>query len=489
MYTRGVASIDLNSLYPNITIALNLSPETKFGKIIGKTEDNHCRIKLRNGDEKFLDQKQIQFLLEKKCTLASNNVMYLKPELKKGSVPTFLERIYEKRKTVRKEMNKLDKKISELKEEKEIATPEKIKTIKNQIYKLEHESQRLNIEQVSYKNVLNSIYGMIGSRYSAIFDVDNAEAITLTGQFIIKEASDFIDATFKKRYNIDVSDYRYDVYNDTDSAYFDCSLIVNSIIGNAEFNKTNIRKICVEVDRFVKEEVNKFCFDEIVKKKLYSTLDRIEFKREAFASSAVFLTKKRYVLHVKNNEGTDVDKFKYVGVEVKKKEIPPMVSGMLKVVIENLMDRKWTTEIAKKNICEMWEKFRLFTPEEVAYYKNLTKAKRDAGFLTAEHGSQVHARAAIYHNQLIDKLGLKGKYAEIMQGDRMRYVWLATNSFDIDCIAFKEEYPEEFRDLFVVDYETSFQKMFLKPISPFLELSHVGKFDPRNNDVQDIMSL
>ena len=47
-YNKGVFSIDFNSLYPNIMISLNISPETKLAKIKSQNEFSLNAAKLHH---------------------------------------------------------------------------------------------------------------------------------------------------------------------------------------------------------------------------------------------------------------------------------------------------------------------------------------------------------------------------------------------------------------------------------------------------------
>lgn len=107
-YKNGVVSLDFNSLYPNTIMTLNLSPDTKIGKIITDKpfESNEIIIRKPSGIKVTISKEKFLELLDKKCTLAPNNVLYMKPNLKFGIIPTFLDGLYKERVSVKKEMKK-----------------------------------------------------------------------------------------------------------------------------------------------------------------------------------------------------------------------------------------------------------------------------------------------------------------------------------------------------------------------------------------------
>jgi hypothetical protein len=80
-----------------------------------------------------------------------------------------------------------------------------------------------------------------------------------------------------------------------------------------------IQKWCKEVEDFLNN-------DKIVEmvKKHNTDMDfnRLQLKNELVISRGLFLAKKRYAIRVINNEGKDVDKINYMGVEIKRSDYP-----------------------------------------------------------------------------------------------------------------------------------------------------------------------
>jgi hypothetical protein len=196
----------------------------------------------------------------------------------------------------------------------------------------------------------------------------------------------------------------------------------------------------------------------------------IQFKRETFCASGCFVAKKRYVLHMIDAEGVAVDKFKYVGVDIKKNELPKDIKSMLKLIVEGAMKKHWNNATFQKIMVSIREKYLEFPPEKIAFLKNYGTEKKAESFLEAEKGTGMHAKAVIYHNQLIKSLNIQNKEEEIFVNDRFRYVQVKPiNGYNIDVIAFKENWPEEFSKYFMVDYDTMFQKTMCSPLKAFIK--------------------
>jgi hypothetical protein len=89
------------------------------------------------------------------------------------------------------------------------------------------------------------------------------------------------------------------------------------------------------------------------------------------------------------------------------------------------------------------------------------------GFSTAKHMPR-HVKAAYYYNLLLDELGLDKKYEKIISGDKIKYFDLEVpNMYSIDVIAYKNKYPNEFRELFEPDMNEMFEKDMYKCIERF----------------------
>ena len=79
-------------------------------------------------------------------------------------------------------------------------------------------------------------------------------------------------------------------------------------------------------------------------------------------------------------------------------------------------------------------------------------------------GCPINAKAAIYHNYLVDKLNLQKTYQKIKSGDKMKYAYLKENPMHWSVIGFIDDIPDEFSLKEYVDIQTHYEKIFYKPI-------------------------
>ena len=275
------------------------------------------------------------------------------------------------------------------------------------------------------------------------------------------------------------------------SNYYDISSLVRHYYPDGfDWDDDNlVKEVAVHVDSFV-GELNKFCYDVLVKRVCRSSVDTIEFKREVIASTGIFLKKKNYILKVRDDEGKILNKFKYTGVAMKKKELAPAVIDLLLHIVESGVDEGWTDDDIEFEMSKVWDDFKLLTPDEIGFYRNLRTPKASVGFLKAEAGAQTHARSVVCYNQMLEILNIKGGHMKIKPGDRFRYVHIKPNNeYRLNAIAYSVEsgWPKEFDAVFKLDYRLMFTKMVIAKTKDIMACS--GWHIPRPQEGRRIANI
>ena len=449
-FQKNIVSFDANSLYPNTMITLNLSPETKIGKIVSK-EDTHITIKDTNNQTfKLTKEKFAKLIKDQDLSISKAGVLF--SQKKKGVIPEVVDNYYKKRVEVKRELTRLKKKFENDKDNQG----------------LEFEINRLETKQLTIKIFINSVYGALGNKVFPLGDDDLAESITLTGQAVIKESAEIVKRYISNTTGTDPGEVNK--YTDTDSCYF----ALDDLVKYHKVEPVKDGKITKDFHNIV-GSVTDYLNSEIVKWGI-STLNskdcRFVFKREKICDVACFFKKKRYVLHVLDDEGTPSNDFKYVGVEVKRTTMPASIKPMVKNIIETMMlsqNQQKTNDIVSK----VYDKFVSLPVEDIASVSGIKGLEKYAslcdGFRTAK-GMPHHVKAAHHYNELITKLGLEKKYERIQTGDKIRYFSVKTpNRYGIKKLAFKYYYPDEFKDLFQLDHEEMFDNIVYSVIKRFYE--------------------
>lgn len=199
-----VYDLDLASLYPSIIMTLNISPETKVAKIDNWNAESFIRGEIDNftiNEETISKEVLRQFLDEYKYTVASNGVMYRTDTI--GCIPAILNEWLDKRVLYRNEMKKWGTAGD---------------TEKYEFYK-----KRQRVQKV----LLNSFYGVLGLPSVRVHDLDNAAAVTTSGQAVIKKTQDAINY----KYNQELGDELTLIMEDNSTRTYYANTVV-SIVRN-----------------------------------------------------------------------------------------------------------------------------------------------------------------------------------------------------------------------------------------------------------------
>ena len=452
-FQENIISFDANSLYPNVMISLNISPETKVGKIEDK---NNTDIVIRHVNGQVFNishQKFVEFCKKEEIAISKANVLFT--QKRKGVMPEILDYYYGKRVEIKKELQKYRQEYS-----------------KNKTQKLKFIIDQLDAKQLCIKVFINSIYGYFGNKNAPFGDDDIASSITLTGQSVIKTSNELLKKYIKQKTGIDDEKTLNSivVYNDTDSSYISVKpLIDNGLTFTDESGKLT-KEFYGEV-----QNIEDFLNDEIKvwgAKALNSKDCRFVFKREMIADVGIFLQKKRYVIHVLDDEGIPMDKYKYTGVEVVRSTMPDAIKPHVKNIIETMLKTRSISE-TNKALDTTYKIFKDLPVEDITFVSGLKGYEKYAaqcdGWKTAK-GMPIHARSAYYHNMILKKLGIENKYETISSGDKVRYFYVQQpNPYNLSSIAYKYYYPEEFKKIFHADVDKMFEKNLYAVIERFYD--------------------
>jgi DNA polymerase elongation subunit (family B) len=462
----SIVSFDANSLYPNTMITLNTSPETKVGRI---EEIDKNKVSIRNVDGIVVDmttKEFYNFLLKEKIAVSRSKVLF--SQKKKGILPELMDSFYKKRVKIRKELKKLKSEVDNTDD----------KRIKNKI-------EQLDTKQQAIKIFLNSTYGATANKFCPIGDMDIAESITLTGQAVAKEAREIFKRFVSQETGITdpIELERGLIAGDTDSVYLSLFQLVKDFSVNGKITK-EAYKVSEKLEKYLNENI------KLWSRQTLNTIDsRFEFKRESMCDYGVFLEKKRYVLHVLDKEGIPCNDWKYTGVEVVTTKMPKAVKPYIKKIIQNLITTKSET-ITNKIFKESYDVFLNMGIDEISQVsgiRNLEKYEQLSNGFSTYKGTPFHVKAAYFYNLLIEEFGISNKYEKIISGDKIKLFYVEQpNKYGISAIAYKNRYPEEFKNIFNPDMEEMFEKDMYKCIGRFYK---VMNWVPRKPTDQLIFTL
>jgi DNA polymerase elongation subunit (family B) len=455
-FQESIISFDANSLYPNTMITLNLSPETKVGKIIDQT-DTDITIRHESGKiYKLPHQKFYDYIKKEKIAVTRAKVLFSQKH--KGIMPEIVDKIYQSRVDIKGKLQDLKIQLS-----KTSPDSENYSSLKTEV-------DRLDIKQFTLKILINTVYGYFGNKYAPIGDSDIARSITLTGQAVIKQSNKIL-----RDYIMNNSSEKFQstdpvIYNDTDSSYISIKSLLES--KDIPFHKDGIvtdsaKQEADMIEDYLNVEITKWA-----KASLNSIDPRFVFKREAMSDSGLFLAKKRYVLRVLDDEGIPCDKFKYTGVEVVRTTMPASIKPEVKSIIETMLMTKNFTE-TNDRFLEVYDKFKSLPIEDYAFVMGVRDydkyADKCVSFNTVKH-MPIHVKASYIYNTLLKEYGIDKDYESISSGDKVRYFYVKTpNKYGIRSLAYKYYFPEEFTKDFHPDIEMMFDKIIYNVVERFYD--------------------
>jgi DNA polymerase elongation subunit (family B) len=432
-----VVSFDLNSLYPNIIVQWNMSPETIV-------ESNN-----RLNPDICLNREIGNTHITDGYSLAANGVYFRKD--KQGVLPKIITDYSNERKAIKKQM---------LAAQQELETIDKSNVIEK--YRVERDIARYENQQMSIKILLNSLYGALGNKWFRYFDLRVAEGITLTGQTVIRWAERSVNDFMNKIVGSEDKDYVIAI--DTDSVYVNFGPLVDKFLHTNIVE--NINKICVDQFQPMLEKSYKELFDTF---NCYTP--RMVMEREAIADRGIWTAKKRYILNVHNNEGVQYaqPKLKIMGIEAIKSSTPSVCRDALKELFKVIVTGNENE--TQKAIQQFKNYFSTLPPEQVSFPRGVNEVTKwkDRKALYKK-GTPIHVRGAILYNHHIADKSLNKKYTMVQNGEKIKFCYLKMpNPIRQNVISFPDFLPEELQLHKYIDYDTQFQKTFLDPIEPILD--------------------
>lgn len=449
-----VASFDLNSLYPHLLMQYNISPETLI-------EPENYTHSMRNiisqgvTVEKLLE-KEIDTSALFDATLTPNG-QFFRTDFQ-GFLPQMMEEMYEDRK-------KFKKMMLVAKQEKENEKD----TVKKK--ELEKKVARYNNLQLAKKVSLNSAYGALGSQYFRFYDLRMALAVTKAGQFSIRWIEKKINEYMNKLLSTNNVDYV--IASDTDSIYLRLNELVLKVYGVDKIVSMPRQKVIEFMDRVCEQKLQPYIdksFKELAD--YVNAFDqKMQMKREGLADKGIWTAKKRYIMHVYNNEGVQYEEpdMKVMGLEMVKSSTPAAVRERMRECLEIIMKK---TEIdLHEFIANFRDEFRKLPVEEISFPRGIKGLTEYGDKISLyKKGTPIHVKGALLYNHFLKEKELHKKYPSIKDGEKIKFVYLKQpNPFKDTVVSFSNRLPDEFDLQQFIDYETQFEKTFLEPIKIVLD--------------------
>ena len=473
---KWIYDLDLTSLYPSIIMSLNISPETKIGVIPNWDEESLLQkvpVSVTCNGQTIPDVKQ--WLVDNKFTVASNGVVY--DTRSKGFLPKILEKWFDERVKYKNQRDSYE--------------------VGSEKYKF------YDSIQLTQKILLNSFYGVLGLKTFRFHDLDNAAAITSTGQSVIKFSAKVINAYYKKEVgkdyfiNANGNKAEFSFYTDTDSTFVSSLPLIEKRYPDFDesdekfmIEKTN--DIASEIQAHVNKMYDQYAIH------FHNTFDhRWEIKQEYVAKSGLWIAKKRYAQWVIFKEGKPTDKMDIKGLDVVRSSFPTEFKTIMKETLWYVLKEKSKNDTTNL-IMDFKDKIQdspILDVMKNTGVKNITKYTKGRKTLSGYvSGTPVHVKSAINYNDMLKHLGINKRskvVPEIKNADKIKWAYLKYNAMGFDTMALRGyEDPRQITEFVekYIDRNKIFDREIRGKLDDFYAAMNWDKL-PENNNVNKFFSF
>ena len=277
----------------------------------------------------------------------------------------------------------------------------------------------------------------------------------------------------------DPEETNYCTYSDTDSIYMHAEPLLRHRHSKFDEMSDEEKDDALETIAMEYEDIVTNSYDKLAKDVFRSTEHRLEMKTECVIRSAYFRATRRYAQWITKQEGIKKETLDVKGLEFKKANFPPVLGEFFKNALVDVLKGATQKEIDdrlkifKKQILDgSIPLTQLGNPQAVKKLNKYTARKARAGemFSVMEKGAPAAVKATVVYNDLLRFWGLHKKHASIAQGDKVKWIYLKQNPYQVDAIAFLEwDLPEKMRTFIeqYADRKKIFESILLNKLEGF----------------------
>jgi DNA polymerase elongation subunit (family B) len=279
----------------------------------------------------------------------------------------------------------------------------------------------------------------------------------------------------------DEGDFNFCAYVDTDSNYFNAEPLLKFLYPNfEEFNDQEkddiLEKVALKYEGIITKH-----YDELAIECFNVPTHRLEMKTECVIRSAYFRATRRYAQWITKQEGRANEILDIKGLEFKKANFPKYFGKFYQEILE-LIIKGTPQAIIDKKIQDFRNEstgkdvdFTLIgNPTSVKVLNDYVEAVPRPGKIlsTLKKGAGANVKAATCYNDLLRFWQLDKDYSQIVQGDKIKWVYLKSNPYQMEAIAFLEfDMPDKIKDFIneYIDREKSFETILQNKLQGFYD--------------------
>ena len=269
-------------------------------------------------------------------------------------------------------------------------------------------------------------------------------------------------------------------YVDTDSNYFNAEPLLKHLYPNFEELSDEEKDLKLEQIALKYQDIITDHYNLLAKECFNVDKHRLEMKTECVIRSAYFRANRRYAQWITKQEGITKETLDVKGLEYKKSNFPKLFGTFFKNILEDVLKGTKQDEIDtrilnfKKKILTEIPIEQLGNPTGVKTLNKYTERKPVGGeaFTVIKKGAPAAVRATIKYNDLLRYWKLDSKHSLIVQGDKVKWIYLKKNPYNIEALAYLDfDMPDkikEFLDKFA-DKEKVFDTILLNKLEGFYD--------------------
>jgi DNA polymerase elongation subunit (family B) len=276
----------------------------------------------------------------------------------------------------------------------------------------------------------------------------------------------------------DEGDYNFCAYVDTDSNYFNAEPLLKHLYPNFEEMGDEQKDDVLEQVALKYQDIITADYDRLARDCFNIQEHRLEMKTECVIRSAYFRATRRYAQWITKQEGIANESLDIKGLEFRKANFPPIFGKFFNGILEMILKGTEQKEIddlilnfRKKIMSKDTDIVLLGNPTSVKTLNEYVGRKPRAGEVMTEikKGAPANVKAAIRYNDLLNFWNIKD-HSEIVQGDKIKWIYLIDNPYKIEAIGFLAfDMPEKMRTFLneYADRKKSFETILQSKLENF----------------------
>jgi DNA polymerase elongation subunit (family B) len=279
----------------------------------------------------------------------------------------------------------------------------------------------------------------------------------------------------------DEGDFNFCAYVDTDSNYFNAEPLLKYLYPDFDEKPDQEKDDLLEKVALKYQDIITEYYNTLAKEAFNINTHRLEMKTECVIRSAYFRATRRYAQWITKKEGIAKEELDIKGLEFKKANFPKYFGKFYQEILE-LIIKGTAQSIVDKKIHEFRQEatssdidFTLIgNPTSVKTLNEYVVSHPKPGKILSEikSGAGASVKAAIKHNDLLRFWQLDSKHSQIVQGDKVKWVYLKNNPYNIEAIAFLEfDMADKIKDFIneYIDRGKSFETILQKKLQGFYD--------------------